>query len=341
MSGSRAESYAAMSTDDRDKSSKKKASPSDVIFGQPPGRDVASRYYEQLASDGSPLNQSNVASSSKHHSPASSTDKTHSGVHSLRPTPQLTNAEVNPTNIDQGERSFESSGSEASSTRMDVDRAVKPNSAHATPSTTATSEHNPHPPEVQLDEDANVKILPTLFEDCDAEDVVALVADMLSRLTAHNDLLPLHPSALTRFHSRATPSITVLSYLRRIAKYTSLEKSCTLILLVYIDRVCQRNAGFTICSLTVHRFVCAAVVCASKALCDAFSTNGHYARVGGISLIELNMLEKEFLNIIDWKLSCSGALLQHYYTSLVGSHSSYRLKSTFLPPLPPMSPVME
>jgi hypothetical protein len=47
--------------------------------------------------------------------------------------------------------------------------------------------------------------------------------------------------------------------------------------------------------------------------------------VGGISLIELNMLEKEFLNIINWKLSCSGALLQHYYTSLVKSHQSYQL----------------
>ena len=28
----------------------------------------------------------------------------------------------------------------------------------------------------------------------------------------------------------------------------------------------------------------------------------HYARVGGISLAELNLLEKEFLNIIDWRL---------------------------------------
>lgn len=97
---------------------------------------------------------------------------------------------------------------------------------------------------------------------------------MLSRLIAHNDLLPLHPSSLTRFHSRATPTISILSYLRRIARYTSLDKSCMLILLVYIDRVCERMQGFTICGLTVHRFVCAAVVCASKALCDAFSTNG-------------------------------------------------------------------
>lgn len=52
------------------------------------------------------------------------------------------------------------------------------------------------------------------------------------------------------------------------------------------------------------------------------TSQGHYARVGGISLVELNMLEKELLNIIDWKLSCSGSLLQHYYSSLITYRST-------------------
>uniref|UniRef100_V5E6X2 Cyclin n=1 Tax=Kalmanozyma brasiliensis (strain GHG001) TaxID=1365824 RepID=V5E6X2_KALBG len=148
---------------------------------------------------------------------------------------------------------------------------------------------------------------------------------MLVKLTEHNDSLPLHPSALTRFHSRATPNISLSAYLRRIAKYTSIEKCCVLILLVYIDRVCERLEGFTICGLTVHRFICAAILCASKALCDAFNTNEHYAKVGGISLQEINLLEKEFLQIIDWRLICSGAELQHYYASLVRNHKDYVL----------------
>lgn len=97
---------------------------------------------------------------------------------------------------------------------------------------------------------------------------------MLSQLMKHNDAIPLQPTDLTRFHSRATPGISIASYLRRIAKYTTLDKPCLLLILVYIDRVSERRSGFTICSLTVHRFVCAAVVCASKALCDSFSTNG-------------------------------------------------------------------
>ncbi|EPQ28237.1 uncharacterized protein PFL1_04064 [Pseudozyma flocculosa PF-1] len=173
------------------------------------------------------------------------------------------------------------------------------------------------------------KVLPYLFDDAELDDVVVLVADMLTKLTQHNDSLPLHPASLTRFHSRATPNISLPAYLRRIAKYTSVEKCCMLILLVYIDRVCERMAGFTICGLTVHRFVCAAVLCASKALCDAFNTNEHYSRVGGITLAEMNLLEKEFLNIIDWRLTCSGDLLQHYYASLVRSHDDFVLD---LPP---------
>lgn len=99
---------------------------------------------------------------------------------------------------------------------------------------------------------------------------------MLTQLMAHNDTIPLHPSDLTRFHSRATPGISISAYLRRMAKYTTLDKPCMLMILIYIDRVCERMSGFTICSLTVHRFVCAAVVCASKALCDSFSTNSAY-----------------------------------------------------------------
>ncbi|CBQ70827.1 related to PHO80-cyclin [Sporisorium reilianum SRZ2] len=195
--------------------------------------------------------------------------------------------------------------------------------------TTTAAPPQPQPPSAQgassTSSDGAPKVLPYLFDDAHIDDVLVLVVDMLVKLTEHNDSLPLHPSALTRFHSRATPNITLSAYLRRIAKYTSIEKCCVLILLVYIDRVCERLQGFTICGLTVHRFICAAILCASKALCDAFNTNEHYAKVGGISLQEINLLEKEFLQIIDWRLICSGGVLQHYYASLVRSHKDYVL----------------
>ncbi|CAO1617566.1 unnamed protein product [Parajaminaea phylloscopi] len=306
-----------MNGTDVGKKRKSKASPSDVMFGQPPGLDEAVQHLGSLSSDSSPPSR-NVS----------------------RPTSRRGSFQAKRTASSSSVFAAHNSTASLTSARSGAPAVATPTSMRSSPVTTSTS--SPTSPTsagrsntaADLPEAAKVapgdvingvKVLPTRLDEADEADIINLVADMLSRLMVHNDNLPLDPSALTRFHSRATPAITIQSYLRRIARYTSLDKACTMILLVYIDRVCERMKGFTICSLTVHRFVCAAVVCASKALCDAFSTNGHYARVGGISLVELNMLEKEFLSIIGWHLTCSGALLQHYYTSLVGSHPNYML----------------
>jgi hypothetical protein len=67
--------------------------------------------------------------------------------------------------------------------------------------------------------------------------------------------------------------------------------------------------AFTISSLTVHRFLITALAVSSKALCDAFCTNVHYAKVGGIRVVEFNYLEREFLSIIDWRLTVSTFIL--------------------------------
>ncbi|KAG5722995.1 Nuc-1 negative regulatory protein preg [Termitomyces sp. T112] len=164
--------------------------------------------------------------------------------------------------------------------------------------------------------------LPAAFEDAPMDSLVHLIADMLQRLMAHNDQIPLSPESLTRFHSRSTPSITVLDYLKRIVRYTNVEKTCLLITLYYIDLICSRIPLFTLSSLTCHRFIIASITASSKGLCDTFCTNNLYAKVGGISVTELNSLEREFLSGIDWRLTCTRELLQEYYVNLVRTHSS-------------------
>ena len=72
------------------------------------------------------------------------------------------------------------------------------------------------------------KVLPPRFYDADPEDLFALISGMLLQLISHNDTIPLHPADLTRFHSRAPPGISVEAYLRRLAKYTTLDKPCLL-----------------------------------------------------------------------------------------------------------------
>jgi hypothetical protein len=90
------------------------------------------------------------------------------------------------------------------------------------------------------------------------------------------------------------------------------QKTCLLITLHYIDQICARMPLFTLSSLTCHRFIIASITVSSKGLCDVFCTNNLYARVGGISVNELNVLEREFLQAIDWNLMVSTILYPSY-----------------------------
>ncbi|KAG2148558.1 cyclin-domain-containing protein [Suillus cothurnatus] len=166
--------------------------------------------------------------------------------------------------------------------------------------------------------------LPAAFEVTEIDDLALLIANMLERLIAHNDKIPLLPESLTRFHSRTAPNISVLDYLRRIIKWTKVEKSCLLLTLHYVDQICARMPLFTLSSLTCHRFIIASITVCSKGLCDSFCTNALYARVGGIPVPELNVLEREFLRAIDWRLMCTREVLQEYYINLIRTDSSGR-----------------
>ncbi|CAO1628233.1 unnamed protein product [Sympodiomycopsis kandeliae] len=274
-----------------------KTSPSHIMFGG-----------HTTSSDSSPFlsSQSSSSSSLSTHSQLVSQHEPHSdALKRTRRKSHLSHAQAQE-NDSSGSSSLSSSPSRPH-TRQRITNSIPPPSA---PDTTA-----------------DVKVMPTDISEASTDDVVILVSDMLQRLMTHNDTLPLHPSSLTRFHSRAAPGISIESYLKRITKYTSMEKTCLLILLIYIDRVCEQSTNFIINGLTVHRFVCVSLVCSSKALCDSFSTNQHYSKVGGISLQELNLLEKEFLDLIDWRLSCTRSVLDHYYACLVQAHPNYTMET--------------
>ncbi|KAH9961489.1 cyclin-domain-containing protein [Russula dissimulans] len=165
--------------------------------------------------------------------------------------------------------------------------------------------------------------LPPAYEDADIDALCQLIALMLDRLISINDRIPLSPESISRFHSASVPQISILDYLRRIVRFTNLEKTCLLLILHYIDQICAREPTFTISSLTVHRFIISAVSLSSKSHCDAFCTNAHYARVGGLAPAELSRLERTFLAAIDWRLACTREVLQLYYVNLV-AHSGGR-----------------
>ncbi|KAL2021574.1 hypothetical protein VTK56DRAFT_7073 [Thermocarpiscus australiensis] len=171
------------------------------------------------------------------------------------------------------------------------------------------------------------KVLPQRYERCPVEDMVVLIAHMLGELIETNDSLALKSGHLTRFHSRTAPGISVLDYLHRLAKHATLTPPLLLSMVYYIDRLCALYPDFTINTLTVHRFLITAATVAAKGLSDAFWNNSTYARVGGIRVAELKLLELEFLHRVDWKIVPNPEVLVAYYKGLIERCPGYSLQS--------------
>ncbi|KAK5635232.1 hypothetical protein RRF57_010944 [Xylaria bambusicola] len=167
------------------------------------------------------------------------------------------------------------------------------------------------------------KVLPPRYELCDVEDMVVLIANMIGELIETNDSLAMKSGNLTRFHSRTAPGISVLDYLQRLAKHATLTPPLLLSMVYYIDRLCALYADFTINTLTVHRFLITAATVAGKGLSDSFWNNSFYARVGGIKVAELKLLELEFLYRVDWRIVPVPEVLEAYYKGLVERCDGY------------------
>lgn len=172
------------------------------------------------------------------------------------------------------------------------------------------------------------KVLPAQYEDADPRDLVVLISSMLMELIRFNDKIPLHQGLLTRFHSRSPPRISVKDYLQRLTTHATLSPPILLSMVYYIDRLCALYPAFTVSSLTIHRFLIASATVASKGLSDSFWTNKTYARVGGISLTELAMLELEFLFRVQWRIVPQPEVLVDYYQSLVERCEGFEIKRT-------------
>jgi len=105
----------------------------------------------------------------------------------------------------------------------------------------------------------------------------------------------------TGFHSLRAPSMSLKLYLQRIKNFFDCSDECFILALVFISRVTKKVPSMTICDVSVHRMTFFAMMMAAKIHDDLSYSNGYYAKVGGLPLKEVNILELEFLKMLDYK----------------------------------------
>jgi len=120
---------------------------------------------------------------------------------------------------------------------------------------------------------------------------------------------------ITKFQSSVVPDVTIEAYLERIHKYARCSESCFIVALIYIDRIVELK-NFVISNLNVHRVIITAVLLASKYQDDFFYNNAYYAKLGGVSVVEMNSLELTFLRTIEFSLHVKPELYSTYHKEL-------------------------
>ena len=118
------------------------------------------------------------------------------------------------------------------------------------------------------------------------------------------DLLDMeeYSSEGSRFHALRLPKISLSEYIDRMIRYCPASEATYTVMYIYLDRIANSSDEAFINKHTLHRLVLAAFVVASKYCDDVFETNSYYARVGGISVAEINNLEIEFLSRLHFDL---------------------------------------
>ncbi|CAN6268749.1 unnamed protein product [Urochloa humidicola] len=179
----------------------------------------------------------------------------------------------------------------------------------------------------------------------DAPRVVGVLSALLERVVERNDAAaaagehaagaaPLAPAS--PFRATARPDISVRAYMARIARFAGCSPACYVAAYVYLDRLLRRRGrgrrALAVDSYSVHRLLITAVLAAVKFMDDVRYNNAYFARVGGISLPEMNYLEVDFLFAVGFDLYVSPETFGHYCTVLQAEMLWLELEKTPTPP---------
>lgn len=111
--------------------------------------------------------------------------------------------------------------------------------------------------------------------------------------------------------TKKIPSISIKHFFERIVKYTKLENSTLVLILIYIDRLCDIQK-FRLNYYNIHKIIVAAMIVAIKYNEDDYFNSIFYSKVGGVSKKELEKLEYQMLTLINFELYVSEAVFNKY-----------------------------
>ena len=141
-----------------------------------------------------------------------------------------------------------------------------------------------------------------------------IISEILTEISSQNSEVEFNPDDP---FSRQNPSKVTLQYFfGRIRRYSQIEKSTLIIILIYIDRVCI-TSGIILNPHNIHRLILGCLILAIKYNEDVYYNNEYYAKIGGVPLDEINTLEYKSFELIEQNLFISDDIFEKYLAYII------------------------
>ena len=152
------------------------------------------------------------------------------------------------------------------------------------------------------------------------EALVKKIGEILQIVIEQNKTLDNYKEKLSSqkdmsFTSYNKPSLSVQDYLIRIATYSEAEDNTIILSLIYIDRVSE-TSSVILTPYNVHRLIFVSLLTAIKYNEDVCFGFNFYANVAGVSVKELKKLERDFLDLLKFKLYVKDEEFEKYKLSI-------------------------
>jgi hypothetical protein len=147
--------------------------------------------------------------------------------------------------------------------------------------------------------------------------IIEIISDLLNNICEENkDKSENINKNIKPFMTESIPSLSIKDYLTRLSQFTKINESTIILILIYIDRIGKINK-FILTYRNIYKLILASMVIAIKYNEDNFFSSEVYAKLGGLSVLELNYLEFQFLILIKFSLFIEKDLFDKYYYNLL------------------------
>ena len=114
------------------------------------------------------------------------------------------------------------------------------------------------------------------------------------------------------FYLEQIPEVTLEDYIYHLIKYTNMSISSLILAIIYIDQFCEKF-GYVLSMHNIYRVLLIFVYISIKFNEDIFVKPEHYAKIAGVSVKDLNILEYQMCVVMNFDFFVKSEYYQQYF----------------------------